>query len=231
MWAIGCLMAEMSTGSPLFDGESDLDQLFHILRCFGRLTPEQEDAFRRNHLYQSIKVPQAKQIVPLDAMLPQLEPDALHFVKRCLGEAMRPDNRATCAELLQLDYFKGFREWFEPQLREALAQEQAEFELRPRKVRQERARELFPPRPRAPSPTSPNAAAPAAPPAVSRAGNVVLAANSAQQEAIGGEHKRPTAGWRKEVGSCAGRARVCGAVRQRLRRIPRNRGGPLTGPW
>lgn len=35
VWAVGCLYAEMLTSEPLFPGESDLDQLYHILKCFG----------------------------------------------------------------------------------------------------------------------------------------------------------------------------------------------------
>ena len=35
IWAIGCLTAEMLTGDPLFPGDSDIDQLFHIVKTFG----------------------------------------------------------------------------------------------------------------------------------------------------------------------------------------------------
>lgn len=35
IWAIGCLVAEMLTGEPLFPGDSDIDQLYHIVKCFG----------------------------------------------------------------------------------------------------------------------------------------------------------------------------------------------------
>ena len=35
VWAIGCNAAELSNGIPLFPGESDIDQLFHIIKCFG----------------------------------------------------------------------------------------------------------------------------------------------------------------------------------------------------
>lgn len=38
IWAIGCLFAELLTGEPLFPGESDLDQLYHIIKCFGKST-------------------------------------------------------------------------------------------------------------------------------------------------------------------------------------------------
>lgn len=36
VWAIGCLLLEMLTGQPLFPGDSDLDQIYHIVRCFGK---------------------------------------------------------------------------------------------------------------------------------------------------------------------------------------------------
>lgn len=35
IWAIGCLFAELRTGRPLFSGDSDLDQLCHIIRVLG----------------------------------------------------------------------------------------------------------------------------------------------------------------------------------------------------
>ncbi len=36
IWAIGCLFSEMLTGEPLFPGESDIDQLYLITKCFGK---------------------------------------------------------------------------------------------------------------------------------------------------------------------------------------------------
>jgi cyclin-dependent kinase-like len=30
MWAIGCILGELTDGQPLFPGESDIDQLFVI---------------------------------------------------------------------------------------------------------------------------------------------------------------------------------------------------------
>lgn len=37
VWAIGCLFSEMLTGEPLFPGESDIDQLHLIMKCFGEV--------------------------------------------------------------------------------------------------------------------------------------------------------------------------------------------------
>lgn len=35
IWAIGCVLAEMLTGYPLFPGQSDVDQLYMITKLFG----------------------------------------------------------------------------------------------------------------------------------------------------------------------------------------------------
>ena len=35
IWALGCLYSEMRSGHPLFPGDSDLDQLFSIVKCLG----------------------------------------------------------------------------------------------------------------------------------------------------------------------------------------------------
>lgn len=37
VWAIGCLFAEMMTGNPIFPGDSDIDQLYIIIKMIGEL--------------------------------------------------------------------------------------------------------------------------------------------------------------------------------------------------
>jgi serine/threonine protein kinase len=39
MWSVGCIMAEMMTFSPIFPGESQIDELFRIFRTLG--TPDE----------------------------------------------------------------------------------------------------------------------------------------------------------------------------------------------
>ncbi len=39
IWSIGCILAEMITGLPLFPGESDIDTLHHIMRMCGERLP------------------------------------------------------------------------------------------------------------------------------------------------------------------------------------------------
>jgi cyclin-dependent kinase-like len=35
IWATGCIFAEILTGEPLFPGDTDLDQLYRIMKCLG----------------------------------------------------------------------------------------------------------------------------------------------------------------------------------------------------
>ena len=56
MWAVGCMLAEMMTGMPLFPGESDIDQLFHIMRTFGALTPRMLQLVKANPLFVGVTV-------------------------------------------------------------------------------------------------------------------------------------------------------------------------------
>ena len=37
IWAIGCILEEMLTSQPLFPGNSDIDQLYRIMKCLGML--------------------------------------------------------------------------------------------------------------------------------------------------------------------------------------------------
>src|SRR5690606_20342001 len=41
IWAIGCIMGEITDGNPMFPGESEIDQLYIIQKVLGPLTPEQ----------------------------------------------------------------------------------------------------------------------------------------------------------------------------------------------
>lgn len=40
MWSIGCILAELSTGEILFNGDSEIEQLFKIFRMIGSPEPE-----------------------------------------------------------------------------------------------------------------------------------------------------------------------------------------------
>jgi len=40
MWSVGCIFAELATGSPFFEGSSEIEQLFRIFSITG--VPQKE---------------------------------------------------------------------------------------------------------------------------------------------------------------------------------------------
>lgn len=117
VWAVGCIFAEVSNGMPLFPGESDLDQLNIIMRCFGKLTQRQIQIFRRNPLYVGVELPNPREIEPLEMKFPNAPKNWLAFLKACLKND--PDQRETSTSLLSHVYFtdRGFKTDYENELR------------------------------------------------------------------------------------------------------------------
>lgn len=55
MWSIGCVIAEIAIGSPIFRGETSTDQLFEIIKLLG--TPTKEQITDMNPNYKKYKFP------------------------------------------------------------------------------------------------------------------------------------------------------------------------------
>ena len=136
IWAIGCMLPEMASGAPLFPGESDIDQLFHIMRCFGTLPPRLMEIFRANPLFIGIKIPDVIQCSePLEDRFPTYPSEQLELMRNCLEYA--PEKRLTCEELMNHSYFRedGFCDWFDEELKQMLANDAADFKMRQKKFR------------------------------------------------------------------------------------------------
>ncbi|XP_004177322.5 cyclin-dependent kinase-like 2 isoform X2 [Taeniopygia guttata] len=129
VWAIGSLITEMLTGEPLFPGDSDIDQLFHITKCLGNLIPRQQELFYKNPLFAGIKLPEVKELESLEKRYPKLPPAALDLAKECLQ--VDPDKRPSCAELLQGDFFNkdGFAERFTQELKQKIQKDARDHQL------------------------------------------------------------------------------------------------------
>ncbi|XP_014867176.1 PREDICTED: cyclin-dependent kinase-like 5 isoform X1 [Poecilia mexicana] len=99
VWALGCVLIEMLTAHPLFPGDSDLDQIYHIVRCFGNLTAHHQELFYRNPVFSGVKLPECSKIVPLQQRFPKVPPNALDLAQKCLERD--PKTRAQCSDLLE----------------------------------------------------------------------------------------------------------------------------------
>ncbi|XP_070544778.1 cyclin-dependent kinase-like 2 isoform X2 [Ptychodera flava] len=129
IWAIGCLLAEMLSGEPLFPGDSDIDQLYHIIKCFGNLIPKHREIFHKNPLFVGMRLPEVRQLEPLEKRLPKVTSEALALMKYCL--LLDPNERPNCGQLLKHEFFRknGFSEKFPAELRAKIQKEMIENPL------------------------------------------------------------------------------------------------------
>jgi len=58
VWSIGCVIAELLLGQPLFPGESGVDQLVEIIKVLG--TPTKDQIHSMNPNYSEFKFPSIK---------------------------------------------------------------------------------------------------------------------------------------------------------------------------
>lgn len=117
IWSVGCIMAEMLSGTPLFKGNDHLDQLMEIMKITG--TPERDfiDRLESQDAKSYIeKLPKLKK-KDLQLMFPKASKHACSLLDHML--LLDPECRVTASEALLLPYFSDYRDpedevWVEP---------------------------------------------------------------------------------------------------------------------
>jgi len=66
IWAVGCIMGEITDGQPLFPGESEVDQLFVIQKVLGPLPSFLQNEFTKNPRFMGLKFPDLSSPETLD---------------------------------------------------------------------------------------------------------------------------------------------------------------------
>ena len=106
MWAIGCIMGEISDGQPIFPGESEVDQLYIVQKIIGPLTPEHLELFMSNPRFAGLKFPDMKKPETLHKKyMGKLSKAALSLMKGLL--TMEPSARFSTTDCLQSVFFEG----------------------------------------------------------------------------------------------------------------------------
>lgn len=81
-WSLGCVMAELLLGNPLFPGESGVDQLIEIIKILG--TPSREEIYAMNKNHTAFKFPQIARHPWNKVFRNKAPPQAVDLVSRFL---------------------------------------------------------------------------------------------------------------------------------------------------
>ena len=103
VWAIGCVVAEMILGEPLFPGKNSKDQFVKILQVLGSPTPQEVSAMCRN---APPGIPEVKG-VGLRAKLKTADPELIDLLSKIL--VYNPAKRIKPFEALTHPYFNALR--------------------------------------------------------------------------------------------------------------------------
>ncbi|XP_049355204.1 shaggy-related protein kinase epsilon-like [Solanum verrucosum] len=106
IWSVGCVLAELLLGQPLFPGESGVDQLVEIIKVLG--TPTREEIKCMNPNYTEFKFPQIKAHPWHKIFHKRMPPEAVDLVSRLLQYS--PNLRSTALEACTHSFFDELRD-------------------------------------------------------------------------------------------------------------------------
>jgi glycogen synthase kinase 3 beta len=106
IWSVGCVLAELLLGQPLFPGESGVDQLVEIIKVLG--TPTKEEIQAMNPTYTEYKFPQIKGHPWSKVFKSRTPPEAIDLVGKLLSYT--PTDRYTALEACSHPFFDELRD-------------------------------------------------------------------------------------------------------------------------
>ncbi|KAH9610028.1 hypothetical protein KSS87_008317, partial [Heliosperma pusillum] len=106
IWSVGCVLAELLLGQPLFPGENAVDQLVEIIKVLG--TPTREEIRCMNPNYTDFRFPQIKAHPWHKVFHKRMPPEAIDLASRLLQYS--PSLRCTALEACAHPFFDELRE-------------------------------------------------------------------------------------------------------------------------
>uniref|UniRef100_A0A8C0F2E2 mitogen-activated protein kinase n=1 Tax=Bubo bubo TaxID=30461 RepID=A0A8C0F2E2_BUBBB len=104
IWSVGCIMAEMITGRPLFKGNDHLDQLTEIMKITGTPTQDFVQKLHSQDAKNYIKSLPKVQKKDFASILKYANPLAVNLLEKML--VLDAEKRVTAAEALLHPYFE-----------------------------------------------------------------------------------------------------------------------------
>ncbi|KAG7571433.1 hypothetical protein FFLO_00616 [Filobasidium floriforme] len=141
VWSIGCILAEMLNGKPLFPGKDYHHQLSLILDVLG--TPSMEEYYditsRRSREYIRALPFRAKK--SFESLYPMASPAAIDFLKKTL--TFGPKNRMTVEQCLSHPYLEAYHDPDDEPDAAPLPQDFFDFDLMKDQVTKEELKKLL----------------------------------------------------------------------------------------
>ncbi|KAE9592241.1 hypothetical protein Lal_00035243 [Lupinus albus] len=107
IWSVGCVLAELLLGQPVFPGESGVDQLVEIIKILGTPTREEIRCMNPNN-YNEFKFPQIKAHPWHKVFHKRMPPEVVDLVSRMLQYS--PNLRCTALEACAHPFFDNLRD-------------------------------------------------------------------------------------------------------------------------
>ncbi|SOV09854.1 related to MAP kinase [Ustilago sp. UG-2017a] len=117
MWSVGCILAELIAGAPIFGGKDYVDQIARINNVLGSPSEALLHKIGSERAKTYIKSLPNMPAVPLEKLYPNANPEALDLVAKLL--TWDPDQRLTAEQALMHPWLKAYHEsnarWQSPQ--------------------------------------------------------------------------------------------------------------------
>ncbi len=108
VWSVGCILAELLMGNPLFPGKDYRDQLIMIFKVLGTPTGEDYHSIRSRRAKEYIRSLPFYKKVPFQKILPYANPLAIDLLSKML--TFNPSERITVVEALEHPYLATYHD-------------------------------------------------------------------------------------------------------------------------